>query len=345
MIGYFLIAIYLKIFLQYDYFSSDVKGYWQDSLEWQTPFNFSHVPTYPLMVAILRGITLGVFHPISLMMTINLIAFLASSFIIYKIIQKGGASDKLATFGTLLFGLWPFIGLTYTVNPLADMPAMFFFLLGLLLLQKSQRIKAAFSISISVITHKAMLFFILFLIIIEIYRSKKLISKENLLFLLIILMPIGILWLIGFYYHNSLFWIFSNNLKGNITLVPFSGLFGTFLEGTAKGLIKGSVLLSVAFISVFCLYLSIKIRYKYFQYGIIISLATIFLFIFINQYTIWAAMRFGRLLVVPLAFITNAKMKYNKISWWSTPATIAVLILLFLSQFVYSWYWACVYFG
>jgi len=349
MVGYAMVALFLGVFLQYDFLRSDVLGYWKDSLAWQTPFHPFHVPAYPLMIALLRGITFGALHPIGLMMSINLGAFLASAFFIYRIIQAGGASDELATIGTFIFGLYPFVGLTYTVSPLADMPAMFFLLAGIYLLQRSHRMPAALLLGLSLVTHKAMWIFVGLLIISDFLHRKEHISKQNLLFVGIMLLPIGSLWILGSFYHHSITWLFSSNLevevasKGSTPLLD--GLLGTFMEGGIKGLVKGALLLSFAVISALTLYMSIKLKYEYFHYGIMISFAILILFLILNQHEIWAAMRFGRLSVIPLVFIANTNLTFKKLSWWRSPAIIAFLLFLFLSQLAYAWYMARVYFG
>ena len=344
-----MVALFLGACLKYDFLRSDVLGYWQDSLAWQTPFHPFHVPAYPLMIALLRGITLGALPPVGLMMSINLVAFLASAFFIYRIIQAGGASDELATIGTFLFGLFPFVGLTYTVDPLADMPAMFFLLAGITLLQRSHRMPAALLLGLSLVTHKAMWIFIGLLIIFDFLHRKECLSKQNFLFLGIMLLPIGSLWIMGSFYHHSITWIFSSNLEVEVASTGgapvLDGLMGTFMEGGIKGLVKGILLLSFTVISALSLYLSVRLKYEYFHYGIMISLAVLTLFLMLNQDEIWAAMRFGRLLVIPWAFIANTKIALKKISWWNSPAIITFLVLLFLSQFAYAWYMARVFFG
>jgi len=198
MAGYGSLALYLSAFLRYDFLRSDVLGYWQDSLAWQIPFHRFHVPGYPLMIAIFRGITLGALPPVILMMGINLGAFLVSVHLVYRIIQAGGASDEISTIGAFLFGLWPFVGLTFTVLPLADLPGISLLLTGLYLLQGSRRLSAALFLGLSILTHKAMWLLVGLLIIAILFR-KEFISKRNLQFIGITLLPIGVLWLLGSY--------------------------------------------------------------------------------------------------------------------------------------------------
>lgn len=349
LIGYGLVALYLGVFLHYDFLRSDVLSYWQDSLAWKTPFHPFHVPGYPLTIAFLRGITFGIPSAIGLMMSINLFTFLASAFLIYRIINISGAGNELAMLGILLFGLWPFVGLTYTVDPLADMPAMFLFLTGLYFFLTSRKLPAALFFGFSLVTHKAMWLFVGLLIITEIFFRRKYILKSYISFVAVTLLPIAVLWLFGSFFHNSITWLFSSNLEVEVAsksaFPVLDGLLGTIKEGGIKGWGKGILLSGFACIPLAAVYGSIKLKYENYQYGLAISLTSLFLFLLLNQGEIWAAMRFGRLLVIPLMLMANTNPKFRNLIWWNSPPVAIALIILFLSQFAYAWYMAIIYFG
>jgi hypothetical protein len=347
--GYFLLAQFLGKTLQFEFLQSDVLGYWQDSLAWRTPYHPFHVPAYPLMIAMLRGVTFGVPSAVSIMMTINLVAFLASAFLVYRILMVSGVDEKLAALGMLLFGLWPFVGLTYTVNPLADLPSMFFFLAGLYLLLTSRKLTAALLLGLAMVTHKAMWIFVGLLLVAELLHSQEYFSTRNLLFIFMTFLPLGVLWLLGFTYHSSPAWLFSSNLdvevasRGSLPLLD--GLWGTFIEGGAKGLVKGFLMAGFACLSVFTIVAGIRLKVQGLAYSLAISLAVLILFLLLNRYEIWAAMRYGRLLAIPLMLIANTSVSLRTKNWWSSPVMIAGLSVLLLSQFAYAWYAAIVYFG
>lgn len=347
--GYISVALYLGVFLHYDFLKSDVLGYWQDSLAWQTPFHPFHVPGYPLAIAILRGITFGIPSAIGLMMSINLVTFLASAFLIYRIIQVSGASEELAALGVFLFGLWPFVGLTYAVNPVADKPAMFLFLTGLYFLLISRRMPAALFFGFSMITHKAMWIFIGLLVIAERVYRKEHVSKHNILFFVVMLLPLGVLWSLGSIHHDSITWLLSSNLDvefaSQSNLPILDGLLGTYMEGGIMRIIKGGLLGGFACVSAIAMYASLRLRYENFQYGLAISLTVFILFLILNPHEIWVTMRFGMLLVIPLILIANTYSRFKNIAWWKSSAIATALVILFLSQFVYSWYMAVIYFG
>jgi hypothetical protein len=349
MMGYMLVALYFIVFLHYNFLRSDVLDYWKDSLAWQTPYHPFHVPVYALTIALLRGVTFGAFPPVAIMMGINLAALLASAFFVYRIIQAGGAKPEFAALGTLLFGLWPFVGLTYAVNPQADLPAMALFLAGLYFLQRSRRLSAAIFLGLAVVTHKAMWPFIGLLVTADFLVRKSYFSKQNVIFMAIMLFPVGALWLAGSLHHHSYGWLLSSNLKEELAsttnLPVLDGLLGAFLfEDGLKGVVKGSLLLSFALLAIVSNYLSVKFKYPDYFYGIAVSVASLLLFIVLNHYEIWAAARFSRLLVIPLV-LSVANIEQIKGMRQSLSLIVTVLLLLFLSQFAYAWYMAKVFFA
>lgn len=283
------------------------------------------------------------------MMSINLAAFLTSAFFIYNIFKITGINDKLAAAGMLLFGFWPLVGLTYTVDPLADIPATFLFLMGFYFLLASRRLPAALLLGLSMVTHKAMWPFTGLLLIADFIYRREFISKRNIAFLIVMLLPTGVLWLLGSFYHHSVTWLFSGNLGVEISprsdLLILDGLLGTFIGGGIKGLSKGIILIGFACVSVFTIYASLKLKYENYHYGLAVSFAVLFLFLILNQNEIWAAMRFGRLMVIPLTFIASTHGGFREKFRWNSPASIATWSILLLSQFAYAWYMATVFFG
>jgi hypothetical protein len=347
--GYVLVALFFSLYLHYDFMRADVAWYWQDSLKWQTPFNQYHVPLYPFIIALFRGITLGILPPILLMMGINLAAFLGSAFVIHRIFNIIKVNTKLAAMGILLFGLWPCVGLIYTVDPLSDMPAMFLFLVGLYCLLKERRNVAAVSFGFSMTAHKVMWFFVGAIILFDFIKRREFFSKKNIVFILITLLPIGILWFAGAIYYGKLTWLFASsiNIENSLqTRYPIlDGLIGTFREGGIKGMSKGVLLSGFACISAITIFAILRNSYKKNEYWLGISIVVMALFLLINHYEIWSAMRFGRLLAVPLMIIANYSIKFQTKKWLCSTAAISSIAILFLSQFAYAWYLARIFYG
>lgn len=348
-IGYILVAIFFTSVLNFNFLQSDVLGYWQDSLEWRTPFDKFHVPGYPLMVALLRGITFNALPPITIMWIINFSAFLVSIYLIFKIVQTATINTTVSTLASLLFGLWPLVGLTYTVDPLADIPAMCMLLIGIYFLQKSKMGLSGIFLGLAMITHKTMWIFVFFIIVLQLISHKEFFSKRNMILLLAAILPLGILWILGSIYHQSITWIISSNLNAEIasrsSLPIFDGIIGAFFEGGIKGILKGSVVILLFILNIYLLVVSIKIPNDSSSFIVAISLSTLLLFVFTNRMEIWASVRYSRLLVLPFATALSSLLK-DKVDWEKYRVLIIViLLLLFLSQFVYAWYAARVFFA
>ena len=348
-VGYLTILIYLSVFLNYDLMRSDVLSYWQDSLDWRTPFDPFHVPGYPLLLAILRGISFGILPPLYLMVAVNSAAFLGSGWLIMDILNDSGTSKVFASVSALLFGLWPFVGLTYTVTPLADLPAIFLFLLGLYLLQRSRWFWSAFFLGISLIFHKALWPIAALILAADFIYRQEYFTKRNVIITALVLLPLGSLWLAGSVYHQSLGWILESNLKvefitkNNFPIVD--GIIGTLMSGGIKGLIKGTLLLGFFAVSTGAIWMAVRNKGALRGWSLGIAIAICLLFLVLNQNEIWAAVRFSRLLVIPLAGISPLAQTRLEESRTFMIFVISLLITLFLSQFFYSWYLARVYFA
>lgn len=346
-IGYVVVAVYFRFVLEYEFLRADVLWYWQDSLNWRAPFNRFHVPGYPLIIALFKGASLDRLPPVVLMMGINLAALLVSAIAVYKSIQCAGISERYATLGACLFGLWPFVGLVYTVNPISDLPAMAFFLTGLWALLRSSNRVAALLLGLSLIVHKGMWPFVAFLSLAYMYKERPPALKSIVTFSILIL-PLFILWLAGAAYHDSPGWIVSSSATVGAdtrTALPIlEGVIGTIQQGGLKALVKGGLIVALFTTSILLLFFNYKVRPLYFQYGMAICVAGLLLFVFLTSVEILAAVRFSRLLVLPLIWLVGYWYR-NKLSIWSNNLLMGfVLLVLFSSQLAMSWYMARVFY-
>jgi len=347
IIGYIAVALYLSVVLNFEFLRSDVESYWEDSLDWQRPFDRFHVPGYPLTIALVRGISFGAIPPVLLMMGINLLALLIGALAVYKIVIISGIRNEFAFLGACLYGFWPLVGFVYTVHPLAEVPAMSLLLTGLWALLQSRLRIAALLLGLSLIVHKGMWPFVGLIVLASLYQSKRRISKD-LQALAILVLPISVLWLLGTLHYGSPTWIISTSIGVGVetrsTLPILEGVIGTLGQGGVKALVKGGWIVVLALITMALLLLSFRNKPSYFQYAIALSFGCLFLFLFLTHLEIWAAVRFSRLLVLPL--IWNLGSIYQRESAIRLKASVVVvaLLVLFLTQFIYAWYMACVFF-
>lgn len=346
LFSFIAVAAYMAVILQFNFLQSDVLEYWKDSLDWQTPFNAFHVPGYPLAIAMARGITFSLVPPVLLMLGINLLAFLASALLVYQVIRTAGGNADLATFGMLLFGLWPFTGVIDAVFPVADFPAIALLLAGVYSLMRSRSFVAALFLGLSLVTHKAMWPFVGLIVIAELIRSRHHFTGRTLLFAAITMLPITLLWLSGSWYHHSFMWIISSNQRAELAsrgILPIAdGLVGTLFKGGLSGAVKSAALWALAAVTFVSLCLSIVTRYRFFYFGIALSVAISALFVILNQYEIWAAARFSVLIVIPLLLSINQRLGHRQHR--EVPQlrliVVASLSLLLLTQFAFAWYTA-----
>lgn len=346
--AYYIMAAFFVIGLQHNIFQGDVFGYWQDSINWRTPYHSFHVPGYPLLIALLRSITFNVLSPILTMWIINLLAFVISIYLVYKIIENLIADKKTAFISAFLFGLWPFVGLTYTVIPLADLPVICLFLVGLYDLQRSKYLPAGVFFGFALVTHKAIWIFVFLIVAFDFIRRKEYFSTQNFILLVATMLPLTILWLFGSSYHHSYLWLISSNLnievasRGNLPILD--GILGTFLDGGLKGVFKGMILIAFLTVTVGAVFANIKLPSIFRYWGIAIALGVLALFVVLNQMEIWAAVRFSRLLIIPLA-IGLSRYINGWVSNKNHTALIALaMVILFISQFGYAWYIARVFY-
>ena len=348
-VGYVIIGLYMGLVLDFEFLRSDVWSYWQSSLSWPGLLDHNHVPGYPMTIALLRIVTFGKVPPVVVMMSINLAALLAGTLLVYRTIQAAGVSDDLATLGATLFALWPFVGLVFTVYPLADVPAMALLLGGLLALLRARPRAAAPLFGLASIYHKAMWPFIALILVAEASRQQPYNWRELAILGGILVLPEGALWLLGTFYYASPSWIISSNVAKEISsqsgLPLLDGLIPTIAQGGVKGLVKGGLIVALALLAGILLVAGYRLRPGFFGYGMALSAASLLLFIFLNQRVIWAAVRFGRLLALPLMW-NIGHLQAGQRPRWARPSIVGMALLgLLLSQFAFGWYMARVVAG
>jgi len=348
-VGYFFVAGWLGLLLRFDFMRSDVSSYWQSSQTWSQSFHLFHVPGYPILIDILRRVTLGVFPPLGYLMAINLVAFLGSAVLVYRCVIESGLSRGLAACSALAFGLWPFVGLVYTVYPLADLPAMFLLLAGVYALIRRRTLIGALFLGLSLIFHKAMWPVVALIVLFHLFNQRPIFSRERAFAFLLLISPLFLVWQAGVASNHNPLWIINSNLevemapRGDLPLLD--GIVGAFREPGVRGLLKGAIIGGLGLSSILLLAANLKVRSAFTPLGIAVSAAILALFIVLNQYEIWAAVRFSRLLVLPLAWVIGYGLVARKPAWFK-PAWLAPLFLLaFLTQLAYAFYMARLYFN
>lgn len=337
--------------LGFNFLQSDVQGYWQDSLTLSEPFHPFHVPGYPFVIALFRTLTVFHFSPAFYMQLISLLSFCLALFLVFEIGRIFSGLNGVGLMSALLFMLWPMVGLTYVVYPVADSLAMALYLLGVYLFLRERPMPAALAWMGALFVHKAMWIFVAIGFLMWVLQSRPAAIKQGLVHGVIIFTPLLVFTIIGSFHHHSLTWIVSNNLsvevspKGNAIL--FDGLLGTLGAGGLQPIAKGGILLFQLALAGYAIFHSVKHKYRGWGFGFAMGAATLVLLTLLNQYEIWAAVRFGRLLAIPVVVGLSASrlVKISMVAGYGKALVALLGVLLYASQLFYAWYMVIFFMG
>lgn len=318
------------LLFNYQFVSADTYNYWLDSLQWRTPFNAFHVPGYPWLISLVRGVV-GDGLPIAIMVFINVVALGVGLALVYQLLDGDGR-------GMVLFALWPLTGLAMVANPLADIVAIAWLVGGMLALQKQRVWLAAGLLAMALLTHKIMGLFVVGVWLVWWWDTRP--GRTTLLLpVSLTFAPLTALWLAGAHHHNDLIWLVRANLgeefASHSNLPILDGLLGTLLFQGWVGILQGLIVLGVLLLAGYLTYqqLTNPTPAKA-TYTLAITLPLLLLGVLLNQKEIWVVMRFGRLLILPLLWLNPAILRplAQRGLWW------LVVLLLVLSQFSFMVY-------
>lgn len=330
-LAYLLYFFYMRYLLKFDMMRSDVLGYWKESLEWKTPFSAWWVPGYQLLIAALRGLTLNLLPPLAVMMIISGLSYMVGIIAVFDFASH--INFRYPVHITLLFAFFPFTGLSSTVNPIADSLAFALLFLCLLSYQKQQwRLFTLFA-ALCLITQKVLWIFVppVMLLAFILHKSARPLVPLALIPLLA--------WIIGGAFHHKdplwfMRWSVENLIVSKSALPVLDGIVSSLRSGSVARMAKGAVVLAIFALSLMLFIYSW--RYKEWL-GMSVSFSLLLMCSIINSYEIWAAVRYGKAVVIPLAIVLQradwkSNLPSNKI------LAIAAVILLICSNLAVGYY-------
>ena len=337
---YAAMYLLLTVGLGFDMFRSDIRSYWNESYHLSEPFSTWWVPGYPFLIALVRVATGEALPPLMVMLCIQISAFVVGVLSMYDLAKELGSSrpDRWS----LLYAVYPFVGLTYSVYPYADSVAIALFTVCLLCYLRRRWVGFAISLACVILVHKAMWFFVAPLAALIFLKH-----KDTRWYLALAGVPIVVLITAGAFYHGDLLWFMrwssETLLKSRGHLPVLDGIAGPFLEPTGGKMIKGSVVLGTFAAAAVLLYFS---HVRGFWVGAYISLGIVIMGFIVNRYEIWSMVRFSRVLIVPAAFLFSAQRA-------SLPVRGALLRVPFpawvgislITNAAFAYYLAKVFFG
>lgn len=333
---YLLFLVYLRQFLQFELLRSDVLAYWSESLQWRTPFSRWFVPGYSLTIALVRAVTFNRLAPIVVMSLISFSFYLLSVVTVYRVARA--LDVKYACETALLFAAYPFVGLTYAVFPYADGMATALLLLTVLSLLERRWIRFTVFAGLALLAHKATWFFVPPLLAIAFVQYRE--ARPAVPFAML---PIAT-WAVGgaIYYADALWmvrWSVEHLVVPRSSLLLLDGVLGPLLGGEIGGIVKGSIVLAVLGGAFLVLVSSWLVK---FWVGLAISGAVLMICILINQYEIWAAVRYSKILLVPAASILGRQAPRWPVMIGTGPFAV-IWVASLLSNVAYGYYTAHYY--
>jgi len=296
---YLLFLLYLTMGLDSEMMRGDVLNYWKRSLELSAPYDTWWPPGYPFVIALVRTLTLNTLPPLAVMWLISGVSYLVAIGTVYRIAIELRVRHAFET--ALVFAVWPFVGLTESTYPIADITAIALFLLCVLSFERRRWLTLTLYAAIAVLVHKATWFLVPPLMLMAFIRH-----KESRWLLPLAVVPL-LVWIVcGAFYYNDALWFLRwgvEHLVASKSSLPIcDGIVGPFLTGSVSKMAKGGLVSATVLLALIAFFYSYRLR---FWSGLSISLSLILMAVVINQYEIWVVIRFSKVLVIPLAYILS----------------------------------------
>ncbi len=338
--SYVLLAAFLRWGLHYDFFQADAAGYWEFAGA-RAIYSLYHVPGYSWLLGAARAL-LGDAHPVLVMMGINIACLLAGAWAAYDLLRLTEADARAAWLGGWLYAVWPVVGLVFAVNPWADVPATAMFLLGWRAWKRGRVGWALAGMAAALITHKGLWPFVgLWWAFTVLANARKHRWGTWVAWTLLIGLPLLGVWGAGARLHGSLLWMLERNLAVELhSRVPvFAGVVAAWQEGGWGGVLRGVALTADLALA---LALAWRAVHRRAWDMLAVALGVVALFAVLNAYEAMAALRFSRLLAVPLGAEMARARGWLRRGWGLAAWTLAGGA--WLSQFAFAWWSVCVFF-
>jgi hypothetical protein len=349
-VGAFAIVSALFAALDHNLFIGDVGWYWRDSSRWREPFNLVHVPGYPLLVALLRGLTGNALEAAALMVSITFVAQVVGTWLAFRTIEVF-ASTRAALAGACLYVLWPLVGTNYAAFPVSDSVGKAVLVAALSFLVRRRYLAAGLFLGLTTVAHKGLWVPAALLACLMIVQAVREGDRPRAIgAALLSAAPITVLWIAGARHHGAVDWLFTASIrteaKSHSALPIADGMFGSMVHGGAAGAVKGLMTLAVLVVAVAVVVAALRTAAPTVQRWAAIAIAgpIALLTIVLNQNTIFASIRFTPLLAIPLAWYFGHHVDRLAPAEWRRAAVAGGVVLLAV-QLAYAAYIADFYRG
>jgi hypothetical protein len=322
------IALYFRI-VGFDVVRSDALHYLKWSHHFWVVETGTHFPTYPFVLWLFRLATLRLLDGVNLLQAVTLISWIGGAVVAGQILERVNPASRRT--GVALFGLFPFVGVTYAAYPVGDALFALMVLGALLALLKRAWLPFTLCVGIGLMSHKALW---MPLGLLSLYAWRRL--NYPLRNLLLSGAPL-LCWYAWGYTDRSGLWMFERHMKYHFTqksLPVLDGLLTPILDGGTKALLKSGFLISVTAVAAWLSYFWGR-RREWLWLALTVPVLTMALVA--NDLVVWALARFAKPIAVPLAvalFVvtTSARLLGKK------PVQLALWATLTMTQFASALY-------
>ena len=316
---------------------SDVADYirWSRDLASYRSFP-SHMPGYPVSLALARVLTLGWIGDVVLAQGICLASWWLAAVLAWRVGKQ--LAPETADTGVLLFSLFPFVGVTMAAYPIADAPAYALFLGACLAALRRRACAFALITSLGLLVHQAFYPFYLLLAVWCLLNNRISLMHFGVSGIPLVIYYVAIAiaegnpnWILEYHRHA--------HLKASGALPIFDGIVGTLLRGSALGLVKGAFMFLV-FVSACALSWHFLRKRNWLM---LCFLAPLLVYsIVANQKIGWILIRMGKLLVFPfcvwLASQPRAVQLLRKKSFYIVLAVVLVVSQVAWAAYIYKYF-------
>jgi hypothetical protein len=353
---------------KFDFFNpgGDVFTYWKESLTWGLPFHPHHPPGYPWLIAAIHALAGSLLPPLQIMQTLSFLFLLGGALILVPLCRREGIPQR-GVWMAFVFIAWPFVGSLYAIFPQIDAAVLFLLILGILLAMASRRVLAGAAWGAAMMLHPvAWIFGPLFLVAAWAawFHDRKHTpdparaagGKELLAMTALAVGPFAALWIWQTIVTRNPLWtvasIFSVQVVPQGSLPILDGWIGTALDGGISGWAKTGIVSLVILTAGYILMRvasdrsgpdSARPAFRKII-SILIPAAVIGMAVVLNQHEIWAAVRFSKILILPMILYRDRLFGFIPYRL-RTPVLGLLVGLGFLTQIAYAWYMANVFFS
>jgi hypothetical protein len=353
---------------KFDFFNpnGDVYTYWKESLTWGLPFHPHHPPGYPWLIAALHTVAGAWLGPLQVMQTFSFLFLLGGALLMIPLCRQEGIARRGWAMA-FLYIAWPFVGSLYAIFPQIDAAVLFLLILGILLAMRSRWVASGAVLGVATLMHPVAWIFVPLLLLVPwavwVWERKRppsiprdIDTKQLLAMTALAIAPMVLLWIWQTVVTKDPFWTIASIVQAQVvsqgSLPILDGWIGTVMGRGFSGWAKVGILSLVVLTAVYILVRVLtdraapgNVRDLYRKViSILIPIVILGMAVALNQHEIWAVVRFSKILILPL--ILYRDRLFGFVPRRLRMPLLGILIgLSFLTQVVYAWYMANVFFS